>query len=154
MRSSRKLWRLAFAGLLLTGASEWKQLPLMGQSAPEARPMSIDGAVSADDTNTLDPRKARLPSSGHSWNAIADYTFDSGSNEISDADGGKAREVAARLREVPSLRIGIDGQNVRRVDAVRDELIAAGVPSFKIQMDVSGAPQQRTDARVVVLVNE
>jgi outer membrane protein OmpA-like peptidoglycan-associated protein len=59
-------------------------------------------------------------------------------------------------------RVGIDGlldpNNVdlsnRRVVAVREALIRAGVPASKIQYGAFGDPQQRLDGKVAVLVSK
>jgi outer membrane protein OmpA-like peptidoglycan-associated protein len=63
----------------------------------------------------------------------------------------KVSEIASYMNENPSLRIGIDGSmdprgtdprnqdlSDRRISAVRDALIEAGVPSSKIQSGVYG----------------
>lgn len=149
MRTSKRLWVLSFVGVSFLGANEWVEISARADSSAEPAPISIGGAVALDDAHAP---TGRLPSSSHAWNSVADYTFDVSSNEIATADSGKAREVANRLREVPSLRVALDGPNVRRVDAVRDALIGAGVPSFKIQTGEVGYPQIRADDRVAVLV--
>jgi outer membrane protein OmpA-like peptidoglycan-associated protein len=77
----------------------------------------------------------------------------------------KVSEIASYMNENPSLRIGIDGSMAprgtdprnqdlsdRRISAVRDALIEAGVPSSKIQSGVYGDAKLARDRRVEVLV--
>jgi outer membrane protein OmpA-like peptidoglycan-associated protein len=65
------------------------------------------------------------------------------------------------MKQNPSLRIGIDDTNTnprsndmseRRVRAVRNALIEAGVPSSKIQSGAYGDAKLAQDRRVEVLV--
>jgi hypothetical protein len=87
-----------------------------------------------------------------SWSPYRDYTFNSSSDAIGSADSGKAREIANYMGQNPSYRLGIDGYNANRVDNVRDALVNAGVPAFKIQTGPFGDPQLRRDSRVAVLL--
>ncbi|MNC89187.1 hypothetical protein D3C83_50890 [compost metagenome] len=57
------------------------------------------------------------------------------------------------MNQNPSARIAIDGSNAQRVGTVRNALINAGVPAYKIQTGSFGDPQQRRDGRVAVLVS-
>jgi outer membrane protein OmpA-like peptidoglycan-associated protein len=74
-------------------------------------------------------------------------------------------EIAGYMAHNPSLEIGIDGStnpsggaptnqdlNKRRVAAVHNALINAGVPASKIQAGTFGDPQLRRDGRVEVLI--
>jgi OmpA-OmpF porin, OOP family len=69
------------------------------------------------------------------------------------------------MAQNPSLEIGIDGStnpeggastnqdlNNRRIEAVQNALINAGVPASKIQDGAFGDPQLRRDGRVEVLI--
>jgi hypothetical protein len=67
------------------------------------------------------------------------------------SDGNKAREIANYMDRNPSSRVGIDGPNELRVGNVREALIEAGVPPYKIQTGAFGDPQLRRDGRVAVL---
>jgi len=89
---------------------------------------------------------------GGSWNSYRDYDFNFNSDDIMSSDSNKAREVADYMNQNPSLRVGIDGSNQRRVGNVRTALIEAGVPAYKIQTGAFGDPQQRRNSRVAVLV--
>jgi outer membrane protein OmpA-like peptidoglycan-associated protein len=102
----------------------------------------------------IGPTGAQGPMVGNSgWSAYRDYTFNANSNEILGSDSSKAREVANYTDRNPSVRVGIDGSNERRVVVVRDALIVAGVPASKIQTGAFGDPQLRRDGRVGVLVS-
>lgn len=83
---------------------------------------------------------------------------------MQSSETDKVSEIAAYMKQNPSLQIGIDGSmdpsgtdprnqdlSDRRVSTVRDALIEAGVPSYKIQ---AGAFDTRLtqDRRVEVLV--
>ena len=67
------------------------------------------------------------------------------------------------MRQNPSLRVGLDGYATprgsdaynlsgRRVDAVRDALVQAGVPAGNIQTGAFGDQRLTRDGRVEVLV--
>jgi len=92
--------------------------------------------------------------SGNSrWSFYRDFTFNGYSDNISGSDSNKSREIANYMNQNPSLRVGIDGSNVNRVSNVRDALINAGVPGYKIETGAFGDPQLRRDGRVAVLVS-
>jgi outer membrane protein OmpA-like peptidoglycan-associated protein len=77
-----------------------------------------------------------------------------GRDDILRADSNKAREIADYLNQNPSSRVAIDGSSERRVSEVRNALIGAGVPAYKIQTGAFGDPQTRSDeGRVAVLVS-
>jgi outer membrane protein OmpA-like peptidoglycan-associated protein len=78
----------------------------------------------------------------------------------------KVSEMANYINQNPSLQLGIDGsveptgseardQNLsnRRVDTLRNALMRAGVPAYKIQTGAFGDPQLTRDQRVEVLVS-
>ena len=87
------------------------------------------------------------------WSYYRDYTFNPNSNEILRSDGNKAKEIANWIDQNPSRQIGLDGSNDRRVVVVRDALIVAGVPAYRLQTGAFGDPQLRRDGRVGVLVS-
>src|SRR5438128_1254826 len=70
---------------------------------------------------------------GGTWSLYRDYTFNANSDDILRPDADKAREVADYSRQNPSYHVGLDGSSKRRVNSVREALIAAGVPADKIQ---------------------
>ena len=89
---------------------------------------------------------------GGGWSWYSDYTFNVNSDDILRSDGNKAREIADYMNRNPSFRVAIDGANERRVASVRDALINAGVPAYKIQTGAFGDPQLRRNSRVAVLL--
>jgi len=88
---------------------------------------------------------------GSDWSVYRDYTFSANSDAIVGSDSNKAREIANYMERNPSSRVGIDGSNELRVGNVREALIDAGVPAYKIQTGAFGDPQLRRDSRVAVL---
>jgi outer membrane protein OmpA-like peptidoglycan-associated protein len=95
-----------------------------------------------------------------SWTSYRVFWFDGNGDGIRSADTKKASEIAAYVNQNPSLQIGIDtfvdtnNQDLRnrRVNAVRNALIQAGVPDRKIGTGGFGAPNSRRYARVEVLL--
>jgi outer membrane protein OmpA-like peptidoglycan-associated protein len=83
---------------------------------------------------------------------------------MNGSDTTKVNEIATYMKQNPSLEIGIDGsmdprgtdprdQNLanRRVKAVHDALVKAGVPANKIKAGAFGDLDLRRDRRVDVL---
>jgi peptidoglycan-associated lipoprotein len=99
------------------------------------------------------------------WTSYRDFWFDFDSADVRRSDADKATEIAAYLKQNPSLQVGIDGSmdprgtdprnqdlSDRRVKAVRDSLIQAGVPADKIKTGAFGDEKLRRDRRVEVLL--
>jgi len=87
------------------------------------------------------------------WSTYRDYNFNPGRDDISNSDRNKSSEVASYLVQNPNSRAAVDGYETRRTTAVRDDLIRAGVPAWKIQTGNVGHPQGRNDRRVQVMVS-
>jgi len=100
------------------------------------------------------------------WTSFRDFMFEYDRADIQPADTSKVSEIAAYMRQNPSLQVGLDGSidprgtdprnqalSDRRVDAVRDALIRAGVPANKIQTGAFGDAQLARDRRVEVLIS-
>ena len=118
----------------------------------ERGPAGATGSAGAQ--GLIGPTGAQGPLAGNKgWSSYSTYTFNTNSNEILRSDGNKAKEIANYLDQNPSLQVGLDGANERRVVVVRDALIVAGVPSAKIQTGAFGDPQLRRNGRVGVLVS-
>jgi hypothetical protein len=64
-----------------------------------------------------------------------------------------AREISNYLDENRSLRVGLDGADENRTNNVRNALIDAGVPAYKIEMGAFGDPQLRHNNRVLVMIS-
>jgi outer membrane protein OmpA-like peptidoglycan-associated protein len=93
------------------------------------------------------------------WMSYRDFWFESGEAGIWPSDTSKVSDIAAYVKQNPSLQVGIDtfdtrNQDLRdrRVNAVRDALIQAGVPAEKIGTGAFGDPKPRRDSRVEVLI--
>jgi hypothetical protein len=95
------------------------------------------------------------------WTSYRVITFDRAGSDLSVSDKGVVTEIAAYMAKNPSLQAGIDGfrdpnnQNLsdRRVGAVREALIVAGVPSSKVQVGAFGDPNASRERRVEVLLS-
>lgn len=98
------------------------------------------------------------------WTSFRDFWFGFNRADLQTSEMSKVSEVAAYMKQNPSLRVGIDGSmdpsgtdprnqdlSDRRISAVRDALIQAGVPSSKIQTGIFGDAQLARDRRVEVL---
>jgi outer membrane protein OmpA-like peptidoglycan-associated protein len=99
------------------------------------------------------------------WTSFRDFWFDFNRADLQTSEMSKVSEVAAYMKQNPSLRVGIDGSmdprgtdprnqdlSDRRISAVRDALIQAGVPTSKIQSGAYGDAKLARDRRVEVLV--
>ena len=100
------------------------------------------------------------------WTSYREFLFDYDRAVIQPADSTKIAEIAAYMRQNPSLQIGVDGSmdprgtdppnqvlSDRRVSAVRSALIQAGVPASRIQTGPFGDEGLRRDRRVEVLIS-
>ena len=99
------------------------------------------------------------------WSSYRDFWFDLAKADIHPADASRVTEIAALVKQNPSLQLGIDSSigavgddqrnkdlATRRGNTVRDALIAAGVPANRISEGVFGNVELRRDGRVEVLV--
>lgn len=108
------------------------------------------------------PQAVSSVSPERSWTPFKEYWFDSNRADLQPADSGKAAEIASYLNQNPGQLVGIDSltdpSNTdlinRRIGAVRNALIAAGVPSYRIQTGAFGNPQMQRERRVEVLVSQ
>ena len=122
-----------------------------GARAPDAPA----GAFLGGDA-TLGPRPALRVQSA-AWTPWRDFWFDYESAKLDATDAAKVGEIAAQILRDPALRLGIDdaaGDAERahqRIDAVRDALIEAGVPAYRIHSGAFGDPLARRERRVAVL---
>jgi hypothetical protein len=87
------------------------------------------------------------------WTGFWDYTFNGDSDEILHFDRRMAGDIANYVSENQTRRIGIDGADAQRVEVVRQALVNAGVPTWKMQIGPYGDPQLRRYGRVAVLVS-
>jgi len=111
------------------------------------------------------------------WTKFKDFLFDFDKSDILLSETDKAAEIAAYMKQNPSVVVGIDGYadprgtdpynlalSQRRVDTIRDALIKAGVPNYMIQTGAFGTERRNCQAsteacwqrnrRVEVLISE
>jgi outer membrane protein OmpA-like peptidoglycan-associated protein len=101
----------------------------------------------------------------YQWTAYREFWFDSNEARIHQADKSKVLEIATYMNNNPSLQLGIDGSldpqnnnsrdqalSNRRVNAIRDALVKAGVPANRIRAGAFGDVELRRDGRVEVLL--
>jgi outer membrane protein OmpA-like peptidoglycan-associated protein len=113
---------------------------------------------------------------GPSWAPLRDFTFDYDRTDIRSSELNQSTEIAAYVRQNPSVRLGIDGStdllrgtnqynaglSQGRIAAVRDALIRAGVSADRIETGTFAAQRPgcndstercaQRDGRVEVLV--
>ena len=109
------------------------------------------------------------------WSSFRDFLFSFDQSAIRANETSHVNDVAAYLKQNPTARVGIDGHtdprgtdaynqslSERRVNAIRDALVTAGVPSDKIHTGAFGESQPKCsestescwqrDRRVEVLI--
>jgi outer membrane protein OmpA-like peptidoglycan-associated protein len=99
------------------------------------------------------------------WTLYRDFRFEYNRSDLQASEAKKVSEIARYMKANPSLKIGLDGSmdprgldprnqglSDRRVSAIRDALIKAGVPASKIQLGAFGDKQLARDRRVAVLL--
>ena len=93
------------------------------------------------------------------WLSYQDFTFEINATSIPAAQSDQVTQIAVYMKKNPSLKCGSDatGQgnlelSDRRVKAIRESLILAGVPAAKITVGAYGDKQLRRDGRVEVLI--
>lgn len=91
------------------------------------------------------------------WARLRDIAFDSGRDDIHPAEMSKISEIAAYMRQNPTVRLGIDGYTdtrgtytsptlgQRRMTAVRDALIQSGVAADRIEFGTFSADRVQCD---------
>lgn len=101
----------------------------------------------------------------NSWTAYREIMFEANAADIEPSGMSTISEIAGYMAQNPSLELGIDGSinsastepvnqdlSNRRVSAVRDALIQAGVSPNRIELGAFGNPQLRRNRRVDVLL--
>src|SRR2546426_8501556 len=130
----------------------------LGQSAPSAAG-AFTGEAGMRGAQSPLGRSQDQAADGERWSSYRDFGFDYNSFGIDATEAGKVTDIASYLKQNPSFRLAIDGAmpagdvdlGDRRVDSVREALIAAGVPAYKIYTGTFGDPLLRRERRVEVL---
>jgi len=103
------------------------------------------------------------------WVSYRDIWFENNQSDLPSSEKGKIADIAAYLKENPSLQIDIDGSmdpagkdrseqslrdlSERRVSSIRDSLIKAGVSADRIKTGAVGDSRLRRERRVEVLLS-
>jgi len=110
------------------------------------------------------------------WSSFKNILFDFDKSDVRSSETGKVSEIATYLQENPSIQVGIDGYadprgtnsynqslSGRRVEAIRDALVKAGVSGDKIKTGAFGEQRLQcnesteacwqSDRRVEVLIS-
>jgi peptidoglycan-associated lipoprotein len=121
------------------------------------------------------PAGAQTAAAAKQWSSFRDFLFDFDKSAIRSNETSHVSDIAAYLKQNPSARVGIDGHadprgtdpynqglSERRVNAIRDALVNAGVSTGKIHTGAFGETQPKCnestegcwqrDRRVEVLV--
>ena len=86
------------------------------------------------------------------WSVYRDIWFDANRSNMRASESGKVSDIANYLNQNPNATVAIDGTS-DRADSVRNALLQAGVPAYKIQYGTFGDPKLQRDRQVQVLVS-
>ena len=86
------------------------------------------------------------------WSTFRDIWFDANRSEMRASEYSKVSDIANYLNQNPNATVAIDGTN-DRANSVRNALLQAGVPAYKIQYGTFGDPAMQRDRQVHVLVS-
>lgn len=125
------------------------------------------GASGGSETQGADGQPGTLPPvvvADH-WVPYRSFRFDDGRADIRAVDQRQIADVAAYLAQNPALRLGIDDSIVpgvtdvselrlgrRRVAVIRDALLQAGTPAYRIEMGAFADPRRRRNQQVELLL--
>ena len=87
-----------------------------------------------------------------SWTPYRDIWFDSNRSDMRSSEYSKVSDIVNYLNQNPGATVAIDGTNDRAA-SVRNALLQAGVPAYKIQYATFGDPKLQRDSQVQVLVS-
>jgi outer membrane protein OmpA-like peptidoglycan-associated protein len=94
------------------------------------------------------------------WVSYREFWFPAGSAELTELQMRETAAMAAYMNKNPSLQLGVDGYldsrdadlSRRRIGAVTDVLVQAGMPVDKIKVGPFGHDKLRQEGRVEVLL--
>ena len=86
------------------------------------------------------------------WSLYRDIWFDPNRSVMRSAEYGKVSDIANYLAQNPDATVAIDGTSDRAA-SVRNALLEAGVPAYKMQYGTFGDPRLQRDRQVQVLVS-
>lgn len=122
------------------------------------------------------PAGAQAQTVATKWSSFKDFLFDFDKSDIRPHETNKVSEIAAYLKQNPSVQVGLDGfadprgtdnynqgLSERRVNCIRDALVKAGVPVARITTGAFGESRPlckdsteacwQRDRRVEVLIS-
>lgn len=156
----KELIIIAVAAMLVAGCS---RPPSVTASTPADQPDRSAG-LRGPEGNTGAMGDRLVDGTVGQWTSYRDYAFKYNDARIDRAESAKSAGIAAYMQDNPSLQLGLDGSmdpqgsdprdqtlRDRRVEAVRANLVAAGVPASRIKVGAYGDPSTRRDRRVEVL---
>jgi outer membrane protein OmpA-like peptidoglycan-associated protein len=144
----------------------------MAGAAGLAGPMGPAGPMGAQGpAGPVGPQAA----AAKQWSSFRDFLFDFDKSAIRSNETSHVSDISAYMKQNASARVGIDGHtdprgtdpynqslSERRVNAIRDALVKAGVPGAKIHTGAFGETQPKCnestescwqrDRRVEVLI--
>jgi outer membrane protein OmpA-like peptidoglycan-associated protein len=99
------------------------------------------------------------------WIPYRSFRFDDGRADIRAVDQRQIIDIAAYLAQNPALRLGIDDTMVpgvtdvgelslgrQRIAVIRDALLQAGTPAYRMEMGAFADPRRRRNQQVEVLL--
>lgn len=160
----RELVSLALLALWGSGCATHSAPPNRNGNLVSPRdPAGTTGATTAQGSTSATNRRTVAGIIGQ-WTTYQDFNFADNESSLPQSEAGKSEGIAAYMKANPALYLGIDGAMDprgsdrrdwaladRRVTAVRDSLIAAGVPASRIRTGEFGDATTRRDRRVEVL---
>jgi len=147
-----------------------------GATGP-AGPMGPSGPMGAQGpAGTVGAVSSQPQASGAKWTSFRDFLFDFDKSAIRSNETRHVSDIAAYMKQNPSAQVGIDGHtdprgsdafnqglSERRVNAISEALVNAGVSSSRIKTGAFGESQPKcseptepcwqSDRRVEVLIN-
>jgi outer membrane protein OmpA-like peptidoglycan-associated protein len=115
-----------------------------------AGPAGRTGATGSQ--GTIGATGAQGPGGPGGWSAYRDIWFDANRSDLRASESGKIADIASYLNQNPNQQVAIDGTS-DRANTVRNALLQAGVPAYKIQYGTFGDPRMQRDRQVQVLVS-
>ena len=142
-----------------------------------AGPMGPAGPMGAQGpAGTVGAVSSQPQASGAKWSSFRDFLFDFDKSAIRSNETKHVSDIASYMKQNPSAQVGIDGHtdprgtdafnqglSERRVNAISEALVNAGVSSSRIKTGAFGESQPKcseptepcwqSDRRVEVLIN-
>jgi outer membrane protein OmpA-like peptidoglycan-associated protein len=124
------------------------------EMAGVAGPTGATGATGAQGSvgRTGQQGPGGIAGAAGTWAPFRDIWFDTNRSEMRASEYSKVSDVVNYLNQNPNATVAIDGTN-DRANSVRNALLQAGVPAYKIQFGTFGDARLQRDRQVQVLVS-